>query len=116
MNSKSFLIGLIVGGAAASISALLTAPHSGRETRENVKANAECIKNQMAELKNQLIALSNSAVSATKEGKEAITALSSDIKTVITEWRHDILPHQQNLQNEIKRIEEAIDNLEKVLK
>jgi gas vesicle protein len=115
MRAKSFLLGLLIGGAAGGISTLLTAPNSGKETWKYVKANADLFQKQLTDIKNQLIALKNSAITASKEGKNSIAAFSSDIKIDITRWKQDIIPHQHVLQNEIHAIEKAIAELEKSL-
>ncbi len=41
MKGKSFLVGFLIGGAAAGISTLLTVPNSGEKTRMNMKANTD---------------------------------------------------------------------------
>lgn len=112
MKAKSLVLGLFIGGAAASISTLLTAPVSGKDARQYVKKNAECLKIQLVELKKQIRQLSNSVVIATKEGKATISAFSSEIKSSINSWKQDIQPHQQKIQTELNAIEAAIQELE----
>lgn len=112
MKAKSLLLGFLVGGTTACIGTLLSAPASGKETRNYLKENKECLKKQLIEVKKQLIDLKNSVVVASKEGKETIASFSSDVKTCINNWKRDILPHQQELQKEIQAIETAIQELE----
>ncbi|MBY0123076.1 YtxH domain-containing protein [Bacillus sp. S/N-304-OC-R1] len=115
MKTKSLLLGFLIGGAAAGITTLLTAPNSGVQTRKNLKESTDIMKKQMTELKDQILDIKNAAVKASKEGKNMIAAFSSDMKVVISEWKRDILPHQQTLQMEIHAIEAAISDLEKSL-
>ncbi|QED47132.1 YtxH domain-containing protein [Cytobacillus dafuensis] len=113
MNVKSWLLGFFIGGAAAGISVLLTAPNSGKETRQYVREQKESIQKQILDLNKQLIELKNSTIKASKEGKNTISAFSSEVKTSIQKWRDEILPHQQDLQKELHSIELAILDLEK---
>ena len=43
MKGKSFLVGFLIGGAAAGISTLLTVPNSGKNTRMNMKDKYRCL-------------------------------------------------------------------------
>lgn len=115
MKVKSLLLGFLIGGAAAGISTLLTAPNSGKETRQTINENKDKIKKQMSDLRNQILDIKAAAVNASKEGKNMIAAFSSDMKTVISDWKRDILPHQQALKKDIHAIEAAISDLEKSL-
>ena len=115
MKYKSLLIGFLIGGAAAGIGTLLSAPSSGKETRQNLIENAGNIKKQMTELKNQIIDLKDTALRASKEGKIIIAEFSSDVITMVNEWKQDIHPNQQVLHQEIHAIEKAISDLEKSL-
>ena len=115
MKAKSLLIGFLIGGVAAGISTLLTAPNSGKETRRNLKENTGNIKKQMEELKNQIIDLKDTALRAGKESKIIIAELLPDVKTMVDEWKRDIHSGQQALHKKIHAIEVAISNLEKSL-
>lgn len=112
MKAKSLLLGFIIGGTAACIGTLLSAPASGKETRKYLNENKTCLTNQLIEVKKHLINLKSSVVIASKEGKETIATFSSDVKTSITNWKQDILPHQQEIQRELQAIETAIQELE----
>ncbi len=112
MKAKSLLLGFIIGGVAASVSTLLTAPVSGKNARQSVKKNSECLKNQMNNLKDQINEISSSVVVATKEGKAAISTFSTEIQSSINNWKQDILPHQQKIQSDLDAIEASIQELE----
>jgi len=112
MKAKSLLLGLLAGSAAAGISTLLTAPASGRDTRQQLKENTILLKEQLLELKSELMAIKESASFASKEGKTAFKAFSNDIKYSISNWKNEILPHQHRLQRELKEIEAALHELE----
>jgi len=112
MKVRSLILGFIIGGAAASVSTLLTAPVSGKETRQYVQKNTACLKNKLTDLKVQLIDLTNSVIHASKEGKESISIFSSEMKTSINNWKEDISSNQQKIQKELQEIETAFQELE----
>lgn len=112
MKAKSLLLGLLAGGAAAGISTLLTAPASGRDTRQQLKNTTNTLKEQLIELKSELLAIKDSASFASKEGKTAFKEFSNDIKYSISNWKNEILPHQHRLQRELQEIEAAIHELD----
>lgn len=112
MKAKPFLLGLIAGGAAASISALLTAPASGKVTRSTVNANKNVLKHQLDYLKNQVLDIKRATSTAAKEGKTSMAAISKDLKGSINDWKNEIRPHEQKLKREIQEIEVAIKELE----
>ncbi|WP_257391474.1 YtxH domain-containing protein [Cytobacillus gottheilii] len=115
MKAKSFLLGLIAGGAAASISALLTAPASGKETRTVIHTNKNIVKHQLDHVKEQLLDIKRATTTVTKEGKVAFAAMSKDLKGSVNDWKNEIRPHEQNLKREIQEIETAIQELETTL-
>lgn len=50
---NSFLTGLLTGAAIGGIIALLYAPKSGKETREQIKRKLEELENELENLKGQ---------------------------------------------------------------
>jgi gas vesicle protein len=116
LKIKSLLLGILVGGAAAGITTLLTTPASGKETRQYLKENKDLWLNQLSVLKRNLAELKDAAVFASKEGKEGISIFVSDVKSAISDWKKEIRPHQQELQNQIQEIEKTLYDLEKTIK
>jgi gas vesicle protein len=49
MDKKTFIEGIAVGAVAGAIAGLLLAPKSGQETRDEIKAHLDEIKNQIIE-------------------------------------------------------------------
>ncbi|PLR77979.1 hypothetical protein CU633_07685 [Bacillus sp. V3-13] len=112
MKAKSLLLGFLVGGVAAGITTLLTAPASGRTTRKYLQENKDLLMSNVRILKDDLMDLKNSASQASMEGKAAISSLSSDLKHSIADWKNAIRPNKQELQKEMKKIEDTISELE----
>ncbi|MDQ0268937.1 YtxH domain-containing protein [Cytobacillus purgationiresistens] len=115
MKAKSLFLGLLVGGTAASVAALLSAPASGKETRKYISIQSKVFASQMSELNDQLSVIKKRLVHVGHEGKEAMTALTTDMVESINQWKADILPHQKELQKELQNIEKSIAELEATL-
>ncbi|WML49651.1 YtxH domain-containing protein [Neobacillus sp. PS3-34] len=112
MKIKHFLYGFAIGGLAAGISTLLSAPKSGKETRAALKENTDLWKEQLADLKNSLIELKDASMNASKEARIHTSNFLRETQTSITNWKADILPHQDELKQEITEIETTIQQLE----
>ena len=111
MKGKSFLVGFLIGGAAAGISTLLTVPISGEKTRMNMKSNTDVWIKQFSEVKDSIKELQKT-LSSSLEGKAELKNFISDIKTVVSDWKQEIHPHQQELQKELQVLEYSIQELE----
>ena len=112
MNSKNFLLGLLIGGMTAAIGTLLSTPSSGKETRKAIKENTDVWINHLAEVKESLLELKKTLNIASIEGTETIKSFVSDLKTAITQWKKEMKPHQQELLKELASIEQSIQALE----
>lgn len=112
MKGKSLLLGFLVGGVAAGITTLLTAPASGKDTRKYIVENKDSLKEQLSILKENVSEVSQSISSLTKEGKEGIGAFIQDIKTLTEAWKTDIAPHQEQLKKELQALQESLNDLE----
>ncbi|PLR86680.1 YtxH domain-containing protein [Bacillus sp. V33-4] len=112
MKTKSLLLGFLVGGVAAGITTLLAAPASGKTTRNYLQENKDLLMTNLKILKDDFLDLKNSASMASTEGKAAISSFSSDVKHSIADWKNAIRPNKQELQREMKKIEETISELE----
>jgi len=113
---KSLFLGLLVGGLAGSAVALLTAPKSGNELQETLKTNSKKVKETLGTLKTESVQLKNQIVQASKEGAIIFKDFSKDIKTSVDTWKKEIEPNKTKILDEIKNIEESIQQLEKITK
>ncbi len=55
MKTSKLALGAIIGAAAGMVAGVLTAPKSGRETRDDIKQKALDVKEQAATRKDDLI-------------------------------------------------------------
>ena len=115
MKAKSLLMGFLVGGVAAGVATLLTAPSSGYETRRVLKANKNEILGSIKDVKAAVVELKDSVAFASKEGKTVIESFITDVKTAIFEWQLSTEENKNELQKDVKELEESIQELEKEL-
>lgn len=113
MKAKALLLGFLVGGAAAGIATLMSAPASGEETRRKVAANKDAFSAELTELKESLVEVKNSISTVSNEGKSALTDFIKDVKLAVYEWQLSTEQNKTELQKDIKEIEETIQELEK---
>jgi gas vesicle protein len=112
MKAKSLLLGFLIGGTAAGISTLLSAPAPGKETRKMIKDNKEALGGQLAELKADFMDLKRSASYASDQGKSALGDFVSDIKYSVSNWQNEIRPQKLELQRDLQSIEQSLTELE----
>ncbi|MFZ1361004.1 MAG: YtxH domain-containing protein [Candidatus Saccharimonadales bacterium] len=74
--SKKFAFGAIIGMVAGIVAGVLTAPKSGKETRDEIKARAQELKDKAVELSDDAIAtadkLKEQGVQAFEDAKNGI--------------------------------------------
>ncbi|AGX03298.1 hypothetical protein B14911_20463 [Bacillus sp. NRRL B-14911] len=112
MKAKSLLLGFLIGGTAAGISTLLSAPASGKDTRKMIKDNKEAVGSQLAELKTDFMELKRSASYASIQGKSHLGEFVSDIKHSVSDWQNAIRPQKLELQRDLQSIEQSLTELE----
>ena len=115
MNGKSLLVGFLAGGAIASIATFLTAPASGKETRSKLAENKNIALSELRELKKSLMQIKESTSAASIEGKNAIGHFIEDVKLAVTKWKVETSPIKEELNKELKALEQTIEELEKSL-
>jgi gas vesicle protein len=112
MKAKSVFMGFIVGGVAASVATLLTAPKPGRQTRGILKANKNEIIGSIKDVKDAVVELKNSVAYASKEGKTGINSFVTDVKTSIYHWKLQTEDNKKELQKDVSELEASLQELE----
>lgn len=115
MKVQSLLLGFIIGGVAAGVVTLLSAPASGKETRKNLSNHKEIWEENILQLKESLMELKDSISVVSKEGKDETLAFVQDIKVLVDSWKRDILPYQERIRNELDAMQSTIQELEEAL-
>jgi gas vesicle protein len=114
MKVKSLLIGFLTGSIIAGATTLLTAPASGKETRNRIRQNKDEITGLLLEIKDRIVEIKNESVNVSKVGKESLQTFIADVKVLLDEWKTDIEPNKNALNNRIQEIESAVNELETV--
>lgn len=114
MKIKSLFIGFVTGSILTGAATLLTAPSSGKETRDRIKKNKEDIALTLLELKEKAAAVKEDASTATQAGKETLKTFIADLKILLDNWKEDIEPNKEELTKSIKEIESSIQELEAI--
>ncbi|MEM4261110.1 MAG: YtxH domain-containing protein [Candidatus Woesearchaeota archaeon] len=114
--TKGFIFGTIIGGAIGAITALLLAPKSGKELRQDIAEKSSEIYGKASDLFNQVESKVNTNVSSViNEGKEKAKKIISEAKV-----QADALLHNaEKVLNEAKMkassakeiVQEKIDTL-----
>jgi gas vesicle protein len=129
-SAKKFAIGALIAGAAGYVAGLLTAPQSGKETREDIKEGViKGVTEAERELK-RLYAELNKLIdkvkavgekvgdSAGKEGAELLNK-AKDTREKLREMLsaiHEGDAEDKDLQKAIKDATDAIDHIKQYLK
>lgn len=87
MNTKDFLIGALIGGIVGATTALLLAPKSGRELRQNINDQTYLIKEKTGHLKETALHKGNELAAAAKEKTGTLTNFVSEQSN---EWMNKV--------------------------
>ncbi|MGM9927197.1 MAG: YtxH domain-containing protein [Bacillus sp. (in: firmicutes)] len=116
MKPKHLLLGFLTGASIVGLTTLLYAPSSGKELRKNIVNNKDEIQDMILEIKAKLTELGIEVSSASRISKETITLFIADVKESIQAWQTDIKPHTDEIHNHMAQIEQAVAELEDVVK
>ncbi|GIN37979.1 YtxH domain-containing protein [Heyndrickxia oleronia] len=116
MNKKSLLFGLIVGGVAGSITALLSAPSSGKELRQQLTNSKDEWIATVKDMTKNANELKKSIHVLTTEGKEMAVQFITDVKSSISEWQNNIETNKENIYSEVQSLRDTIEQLESQIK
>ncbi|MGE6261006.1 YtxH domain-containing protein [Heyndrickxia sporothermodurans] len=112
MDKKALTYGFIVGGIAGAISALLSAPSSGKDLRKQISHTKNEWMITLKEMTKNVQELKNSIYVLTSEGKDMAVKLVSDVKSTLSEWQNNIEGNKENIINEVQALKDSIDELE----
>lgn len=129
-NSKRFALSALIAAIAGYLTGILTAPKSGRETRQDIKNTADKgiteAEKQLKTLHTELnTALGKAKNQSTRVSGKAKTELDSAIETgrkvkdkarAVLSAVHEGDSEDQELQAAIKDVQSAIKNLKSYIK
>ncbi|MBC1564963.1 YtxH domain-containing protein [Listeria booriae] len=116
MNAKSIILGALIGGVASAATAIILAPKSGRELRQDIAAKSGEAGVILKELAYNATDLLQSVQVLSTEGTTLLKDLSTDIKESVANWNEEMEPEKARLKEEIKDMQKTISDLEKTLK
>ncbi|MBC2171084.1 YtxH domain-containing protein [Listeria booriae] len=116
MNAKSIIFGALIGGIASAATAIILAPKSGRELRQDIAAKSGEASVILKELAYNATDLLQSVQVLSTEGTTLLKDLSTDIKESVANWNEEMEPEKARLKEEIKDMQKTISDLEKTLK
>ncbi|ARK30165.1 YtxH domain-containing protein [Halalkalibacter krulwichiae] len=109
-NQKSVALGTVVGGVVGATAALLTAPKSGEELRED-------ISNQLIEGKNKTEQLSEELKGKMSELTEIINESSANVSQTVKQKSEDVINEAMQLLSDVQSDDEInIDHLKKMVR
>ncbi|KGL43187.1 hypothetical protein BMT55_11115 [Listeria newyorkensis] len=116
MNAKSVLLGVLIGGLTSAATAIMLAPKSGRELRQDIASKSGEASVILKELAYNATDLFQSVQVLGTEGTTLLKDLSTDIKESVANWNEEMEPEKARLKDEIKDMQKTISDLEKTLK
>ncbi|WP_064092134.1 YtxH domain-containing protein [Rossellomorea aquimaris] len=115
MRKKSLGYGLLIGGVIGGISAILSAPSSGKDLRTQLKDKKDDWSQVFEDMKIHIGEIKDSIGTLSQEGKETVIQLSKDLQTSFKQWQASTEPNNQQLQEELQAIQKSIEDLENSL-
>lgn len=122
-NKKKWAIGAVLAAATGYVAGILTAPKSGKETREDIKENAlkarteaeKALKKAHSELEDALKAAKLAAAKSGKKAKEEVETYTEKLGTVKEKIR-DILSRLRDGGVDDGELEKALDDAKTALR
>lgn len=115
-KTKSFLLGIAVGGIVSATTTLFTAPLSGRDLRSRAKEQGTEWLELLDNVKRDGLKLKDQIAQTSKEGAAMVKDLTQEIKSSVVEWKESVEPHQKKIQTYLEQIEGSLKELEEKVK
>ena len=116
VKKNEFLLGVVTGAVIAATTVLFNTSKAGSDVRLNIKNQATHVKNQLDDVKAQTTHVKQAITTLTNEVKNNIPTIINDFKTTFESFQKDIEPNLNNLQNEVKTLNDSIDGIERNIK
>ncbi|MEH7457684.1 general stress protein [Bacillus pseudomycoides] len=114
-KAKSFVTGIICGGAVAGLAVLFSTPSSGKVMRSKLKEKGNDIKKTLADITADTKLLKRQIVETASEGKEVFQGLKDDMQDTLSTWKQDISQNKRHIEQEILDIQKSIEKLQQAV-
>lgn len=128
-NAKKFALGTIIAAAAGYVTGILTAPKSGKETRDDVKNAAvkakmeaeKTLKQLHSDLNTQLARAKKTALNLEAKGKDELNSIVNKASTAKEKAKemltaiHEGDVEDKDLKSAIKDVTQAVNHLKAYL-
>jgi len=114
-KAKSFVTGIICGGAVAGLAVLFSTPSSGKDMRNKLKEKGNDIKKTLADITADTKLLKRQIVETASEGKEVFQELKDDMQDTFSTWKKDISQNKLHIEQEILDIQKSIEKLQQAV-
>jgi gas vesicle protein len=115
-NTKSLILGILVGGTVSVAATLLSTPESGRDMRGRVKTQSEELKNLLYDLKDNGLQLKDQLRKTSRDSALLVKNLTEEMKKSVEEWKTTVEPHQDSIYEYLEQIETSLKELEDKVK
>ena len=115
-KAKSFITGVICGGAVAGLAVLFSTPSSGKDMRGKLKEKGNDIKKTLADITADTKLLKRQIVETASEGKEVFQELKDDMHDTLSNWKQDISQNKRHIEQEILDIQNQLRNYKKLFR
>lgn len=114
-KAKSFLTGVICGGAVAGLAVLFSTPSSGKDMRHKLKEKGTDLKKTLADITADTKLLKRQIAETASEGKEVMQELKEDMHETLSTWKEDISQNKRHIEHEIEEIQKSIEKLQQTV-
>ncbi|GGB02132.1 YtxH domain-containing protein [Macrococcus hajekii] len=111
MKISHIAAGFAVGTIAGAATALMNAAKPGTEMQRNFVANSTDVKAQANQLKTEVADLKNYAMQTKEESQKLIKELGTEVKEMIANYKTDIDPNVKHLKSNIENVKNRADEV-----
>ncbi|ADU31519.1 YtxH domain-containing protein [Evansella cellulosilytica] len=108
LNTKDFLIGTFIGGVIGASAALLLAPKSGKDLRQDINDQAKIAKERTTDWTHQAIERGNQLATSARQSTSEFARTVSDRSTTLLERAKDLA---RSVRNDVDDLTESADSL-----
>lgn len=109
MKLKNIGVGFAVGITGGILISFLNAPKSGKELQLSLKSGSSDLKSQVNQLKIEGDDIKNSFLKTKHESSEVFSTLGDEVKTMISNFKTDIDPNIERIQDNVDNITNKVD-------